>query len=428
MSKSKNIWNAVVEKCGKKLVNWRSQYLSLGRRLTLINSVLDAMPTYMMSLFPLPGNVIEKLDSIRRNFLWQGNGEGEKKYHLVKWEVVTNSKKEGGMGIKNLKVQNQSLLLKWLWRFVSGEQGLWKDAIVSRYTMEGLWIIKQVRSPYGVGLWRTIRNQWPKLWGNSRIVIGNGRRTSFWNDVWVGQYPLMQLYPVIYNLNQQKEATVADVRDNQGWNLSFRRMLNDWEIDSLTDFYNTLEQAINFQPNEDSLHWLKAKNGKFTVKSAYRHLDRPAAMLLPWPWKMIWKVKVPHKVACFTWLVARQAVLTQDNLMKRGRQLCSRCFFCEREIETTNHLFIHCRVTEKLWQVFFNLRGISWSMPRHTSEALTRWNREGNLSDHKERWKIVPVCIWWTIWRERNQRCFENKSIPFQSLKLNCLITFFFLV
>uniref|UniRef100_A0A0V0GYF8 Putative ovule protein n=1 Tax=Solanum chacoense TaxID=4108 RepID=A0A0V0GYF8_SOLCH len=65
-------------------------------------------------------------------------------------------------------------------------------------------------------------------------------------------------------------------------------------------------------------------------------------------------------------------------------------------------------------------------MPRHTSEALTRWNREGNLSDHKERWKIVPVCIWWTIWRERNQRCFENKSIPFQSLKLNCLITFFF--
>ncbi|WMV49660.1 hypothetical protein MTR67_043045 [Solanum verrucosum] len=144
-------------------------------------------------------------------------------------------------------------------------------------------------------------------------------------------------------------------------------------------------------------------------------------MLLPWPWKMIWKVKVPHKVACFTWLVARQAVLTQDNLMKRGRQLCSRCFFCEREIETTKHLFIHCRVTEKLWQVFFNLRGINWSMPRHTSEALTCWNREGNMSGHKERWKIVPVCIWWTIWRERNQRCFENKSIPIQSLKLNCL-------
>lgn len=118
-SKSKNIWNAVVKKCEEKLVNWESQYLSLDCRLTLINSVLDAMQTYMMSLFPIPGSVSKNLDSIRRNFLWQGNGEGEKQHHLVKWNVVIKNKKEGGMGIKNLDAQNQSLLLKWLWRFAS---------------------------------------------------------------------------------------------------------------------------------------------------------------------------------------------------------------------------------------------------------------------------------------------------------------------
>ncbi|WMV44670.1 hypothetical protein MTR67_038055 [Solanum verrucosum] len=123
-SKSMNIWNSVVERCEKKLVNWRSQYLSLGGRVTLINSVLDAMPTYMMSLFPIHGKIIKKLDAIRRNFLWQGNGEGEKKHHLVKWEVVITSKKEGGLGIKNLKAQNKSLLLKWLWRLAADEQGL----------------------------------------------------------------------------------------------------------------------------------------------------------------------------------------------------------------------------------------------------------------------------------------------------------------
>ncbi|XP_059284805.1 uncharacterized protein LOC132038094 isoform X2 [Lycium ferocissimum] len=49
--KSKELWNSVLEKCEKKLVNWKSQYLSLGGRLTLINSVLDALPTYMMSIF-----------------------------------------------------------------------------------------------------------------------------------------------------------------------------------------------------------------------------------------------------------------------------------------------------------------------------------------------------------------------------------------
>ncbi|KAG5596218.1 hypothetical protein H5410_037450 [Solanum commersonii] len=104
-----------------------------------------------------------------------------------------------------------------------------------------------------------------------------------------------ELHPEIYNLNQQKEATVAEVKDNQGWNLSFRRRLNDCEIDKLADFYKCLEQANNLDTKEDSLQWLRANNGKFTIKSTYRRLDRLVEMLLPWPWKMIWKIKVTRR-------------------------------------------------------------------------------------------------------------------------------------
>ncbi|KAG5585482.1 hypothetical protein H5410_045916 [Solanum commersonii] len=59
-NRSIDIRNGVVEKCEKRLVNWKSQYLSLGGRLTLINSVLDSMPTYMISLFPISDGVIER--------------------------------------------------------------------------------------------------------------------------------------------------------------------------------------------------------------------------------------------------------------------------------------------------------------------------------------------------------------------------------
>ncbi|WMV47891.1 hypothetical protein MTR67_041276 [Solanum verrucosum] len=425
-SKSMNIWNSMVERCEKKLVNWRSQYLSLGGRVTQINSVFDAMPTYMMSLYPIHGKIIKKLDAIGRNFLWQGNGEGEKKHHLVKWESVITSKKDGGLGIKNLKAQNKSLMLKWLWRLAADDQGLWKKIIIARYGREEPWTTQAVKTPYEKGLWRTIRNQWPKMWGNSVIKVGNGRKTMFWNDIWVGQTPLRQQFPDIYNLNQQKLATISEVKNAQGWNLSFRRLLNDREVGRMIQFYNTLEQAKSLNFEEDKLLWSLDKDGKFRVKAAYKMLNISTETKEWWPWKMIWKGKIPHKVACFTWLVASQAVLTQDNLMKRGKQLCSRCFFCEAEVETVNHLFQHCKVTGKLWQWFINLRGIGWAMPRHTSEVLACWNRDGNQSEHKERWNIVPACIWWTIWKERNQRCFENKSIPFQSIKMNCLATFYF--
>ncbi|KAG5580897.1 hypothetical protein H5410_051524 [Solanum commersonii] len=84
------------------------------------------------------------------------------------------------------------------------------------------------------------------------------------------------------------------------------------------------------------------------------------------------------------------------------------------------------RETVKLWQIFINLRGISWTMPRSIKEALACWNRDGNQSGHRERWKIAPANIWWTIWIERNQRCFENKSCSLQKLKMNYLVLFFF--
>lgn len=77
-SKSKDIWNGVVEKCEKKLSKWKSRYLSLGGRVVLNNAVLDAIPTYMMSLFPILVNVVDRIDSLRRNFLWEGNSDKKK--------------------------------------------------------------------------------------------------------------------------------------------------------------------------------------------------------------------------------------------------------------------------------------------------------------------------------------------------------------
>lgn len=141
---------------------------------------------------------------------------------------------------------------------------------------------------------------------------------------------------------------------------------------------------------------------------------------------MIWKVKIPYKVACFTWLLAKEAVLTQDNLIKRGFYLCSRCYLCGEKAETISHLFLHCKFTVQIWRIFISLRGISWAMPGRINDVLNCWNKEGNLTSYKERWRIVPACIWWTIWEERNQRCFEDKSSNIQKIKMKCLALFYF--
>ncbi|WMV27001.1 hypothetical protein MTR67_020386 [Solanum verrucosum] len=118
-------------------------------------------------------------------------------------------------------------------------------------------------------------------------------------------------------MSLHKEATIREMRDNQGWDLRFRRHLNDWEVNRIVELLNILEQCKDLNTNEDNLFWNPDKQGKFSVGLAYRSSQRPGTHIGGWPWKMIWKVKIPFKIACFTWLLANQAALTQHNLMKR---------------------------------------------------------------------------------------------------------------
>ncbi|WMV27348.1 hypothetical protein MTR67_020733 [Solanum verrucosum] len=250
--------------------------------------------------------------------------------------------------------------------------------------------------------------------------IKEDRQVAFWMDKWCGQVPLSQRFPDLYDLCQMQQATVAKLWNDQGWNL------NDWEMCRMTEFLVTLAQFSNLSEEEDSLVWNVGSKGCFTVNSAYEDLHTVGFEEVEWPWKMIWKTKIPYKVNCFTWLLAKETVLTHENLNKRGVHLCSRCFLCEEQGETVNHLFLHCKWTTQLCQMFTNMREIKWVKPGRIKEVLKCWNRDGNAGRKEERWKMVPSCIWWTVWLERNQRCHEGKQSNIHRLKLNCLALYYF--
>lgn len=105
--------------------------MSIAGRTTLISLSLNNSPTYHMSVHLLPKTIINKLEKIRRKFFWQGGGT-KRKYHLVKWEIICKSKKKGGLGIKDLRKMNISLLYKWWWKFEK-EDGLWQKIVKFKY-------------------------------------------------------------------------------------------------------------------------------------------------------------------------------------------------------------------------------------------------------------------------------------------------------
>ncbi|KAK2642352.1 hypothetical protein Ddye_024115 [Dipteronia dyeriana] len=98
---TKGTYNEIIEKTHKRLAAWKCASLSFISRCTLIKSVTFVLPTYVMQSIKLP---------------MEGSNSDKRKIHLVKWDTVCLPKKLGGLGIRKMKLMNQSLLAKIGWR------------------------------------------------------------------------------------------------------------------------------------------------------------------------------------------------------------------------------------------------------------------------------------------------------------------------
>jgi hypothetical protein len=158
------------------------------------------------------------------------------------------------------------------------------------------------------------------------------------------------------------------------------------------------------------------RKGLFELKSFYRALSPHGSS--SFPWKSIWRSKAPPRVAFFVWMVAHSKILILDNLGRRGLVVVNRCWLCETEGESVDHLHLHlhCAAARGLWNAFFARFGLCWVMPRSVQELLASWWMGGHMRSTVV-WKMVPHCILRCIWRERNNRCFEDSrgAPPFLS-------------
>ncbi|KAL6349758.1 hypothetical protein AAG906_001645 [Vitis piasezkii] len=402
--KASSVWDGVEEKVRRRLARWKRQYISKGGRITLIRSVLASMPIYHMSLFRMPMSVAKRLDKVQRDFLW-GGGSEEKKAHLIKWEAICEDKSKGGLGLRKLVFLNKALLGKWVWRFAIDRDDLWKQVIVAKYGQEGLgWRAKKSYGTIGVGVWKEIWKESDWCWDNMGFIVGKGNKINFWTDVWCEDTRLAQSFPHLYAMASHRNATVEEMWDQNfgqgGWNLRFLRDFNDWELEMIGNLLHVLR---DFKPSmeEDSVRWKGGRSGKFRVKEAYRLVTRPND--IDFPARCIWVDSVPTKVAFYAWEATWGRVLTLDRLQKRGWQLPNCCFLCGCEEETVNHILIHCIVVRVLWDIVLGL-SVCWRGPFVGKKR-------------KKIWKSIPLCIFWTVWKERNRLAFRGGELNIQKLK-----------
>lgn len=123
----------IQERVQCRLEGWQSQLLSRAGKATLIKTVAQAIPTYVIAMFRLPKKVCDNLDTIIRRFWW-GTKEGSNRFlALKKWKEIYQLKDFGGLGFRLFSEFSSALLAKLGWKIACGEDSMWCNILRTKY-------------------------------------------------------------------------------------------------------------------------------------------------------------------------------------------------------------------------------------------------------------------------------------------------------
>jgi hypothetical protein len=111
-----------IAKADKYLAGWQTALLNHMGCATLVSSVIDSQLIYAMCALPIPPGVLEQIDQRRRSFLWAATSSSTGAKSLVAWDHVYDTKDNGDLSLKDLRIQNTCLLLKMIHRLHQNNQ------------------------------------------------------------------------------------------------------------------------------------------------------------------------------------------------------------------------------------------------------------------------------------------------------------------
>ncbi|KAJ9547979.1 hypothetical protein OSB04_020522 [Centaurea solstitialis] len=354
---------------GVPTFKWKSSMLSSAGRMTLCKTVLGSLGSYIFSLYKAPAAVLDKLESIRRNFFYGGD-ENKKKLAWISWNDTMAEKDQGGLGIGRLKA--------FICVCFGEKLGAISSSLRSRNLHRGA-LGEIAAKPVGLAQGKIeqrearkrIKKENDSLWAKVVVALHRfHRRTardpllSKKGGVW-GSIASINKCCTQYNLNLDLLFQQED-NEQRGW----KRLLDP--------------------------------SGSYLVASLRKALDQKMLQNSR-GLKTTWIKVVPNKVNVMVWKAKHCRLATFNNLAKRGVIPESRsCPLCSREEETEDHLFANCHVSRSLLTEI----GKWWNLspPCGSLVDILNWGLTSNMKGDKlQIFSAIIYTFFWQVWRTRNE-------------------------
>jgi hypothetical protein len=368
----------------------------------MVNSVISPTVTYELCSLKLPKGVLDNIDRARKQCLWRGNDNSKKGGNLVAWPTVMKPKLKGGLGIINLRLQNDALLLKHLHKFYSKEDIPWVTLVWNRYYVHK---VPHAAREVGSFWWKDILRLSPLYRGIASCSLGDGSTVLFWNDLWADRILSLD-FPHLFSFAKNDKASVKLTMSQTDLDTIFHLPLSQQAYDEFLDLQVWL-QNIAYDPmtvDVWSFHW---GNNRYSSRKfyqlAFQHLE--AHPVFSW----LWRSGCTPRVKFFGWLITVDRLNTKTMLKHRNFNVedndtfCVLCTSnCEEDIE---HLFFGCEFAKRCWSAI----GIQWDESIGMFQRLALAKGQCSLPFFTE---LVLIASW-ELWKIRNDKVFNRSNASF---------------
>ncbi|GJZ13640.1 RNA-directed DNA polymerase, eukaryota, reverse transcriptase zinc-binding domain protein [Tanacetum coccineum] len=226
---------------------------------------------------------------------------------------------------------------------IYGNNGSLDQSITPHYGCSvWTWILKAIAK---------IKSKGVDLLSLCKMVVDNGNTFKFWHDKWYSGVCFKDKFHRCFNLELQKDISVALKLQSPDLSSSFRRRPRSGIEETQFLELSQLLSSVVLSSANDRWTWTLNGHGVFSVKSAREVIDKHVLITSPSPTR--WSKVLPIKLNVFLWRMFLDKLPTRANLSNRGLGIpYTLCPNCEAGVETSNHLFFECPVTLDLFRLF----------------------------------------------------------------------------